>query len=247
MDVESLGGFRGLKHWVMEGISWKLMRFASRVICVSETVAEGVRHIVPIDKVSAIPNWVPLQEYPQSHAHSHDGLNVVFVGRLEKFKGGHLLIEALRILNERSDSHLSLTVVGDGKFRAEMERLASGLTVHFVGFQSDPTPFYRQADVFVNPSCNPCEGMPLTSLEAMSHGLPCIFSDIPQNLEIAESHASALLFKNGDIEDLAAKLELCVHSTALLEDLGARARREISERYCPEAANSRYLQALAIA
>lgn len=248
MNTEELGGWRGLRHRLIEAVVWKALRVAHRVICVSETVAKGLRGSIPQDRIVVIPNWVPVpnqsrQIIPELRTRT---LNVLFVGRLEIFKGGTLLIDALRRVNQQGTTKASLTIVGEGQCRDQMERLAEGLPVEFAGFQADPAPFYQRADLFVNPSTNPCEGMPLTSLEAMSHGLPCIFSDIPQNCEIVGSEPAALLFRTGDVIDLSAKLEMCANSCALLEGLGRSARKVISERFCPDVASHRYSEALGL-
>ena len=47
--------------------------------------------------------------------------------------------------------------------------------------------------------------MPLVLVEAMSHGLPLITSDLPVCKEILGDFG--LFFKNGDVQDLSKKLE----------------------------------------
>lgn len=47
--------------------------------------------------------------------------------------------------------------------------------------------------------------MPLVLVEAMSHGLPIVTSDLPVSKEILGDFG--MYFKNGDIEDLAMRLE----------------------------------------
>ena len=49
------------------------------------------------------------------------------------------------------------------------------------------------------------EGMPLVLVEAMAHGLPIVTSDLRVSKEILGEFG--LYFKNGDIEDLAQRLE----------------------------------------
>ena len=51
------------------------------------------------------------------------------------------------------------------------------------------------------PSMGP-EGLPMTSLEAMAHGLPCIFSDLPVHHEITDHGKGAYLFRSGEVESL---------------------------------------------
>ena len=51
--------------------------------------------------------------------------------------------------------------------------------------------------------------MPLVLMEAMSHGLPIVTSDLPVCKEILGDFG--LYFKNGDINELAQKLEEATH------------------------------------
>ena len=51
--------------------------------------------------------------------------------------------------------------------------------------------------------------MPLVLVEAMSHGLPIVTSDLPVSQEILGDFG--LYFKNGDIKDLADRLEEATH------------------------------------
>ena len=53
------------------------------------------------------------------------------------------------------------------------------------------------------------EGFGLVLVEAMAHGLPVISSDLPTSLEIMGDFA--LYFKNGDIDELAQRLEDATH------------------------------------
>jgi glycosyltransferase involved in cell wall biosynthesis len=53
------------------------------------------------------------------------------------------------------------------------------------------------------------EGMPLVLVEAMSHGLPIVTSDIPVSQEILGDFG--LYFKKGDVTDLAERLEEATH------------------------------------
>jgi glycosyltransferase involved in cell wall biosynthesis len=67
--------------------------------------------------------------------------------------------------------------------------------------------YYSNAQIFVLSSR--WEGFGLVLVEAMAHGLPIVSSDLPTSKEIMGEFS--LFFKNGDINDLAQKLEDATH------------------------------------
>ena len=83
--------------------------------------------------------------------------------------------------------------------------LEDRVTIH--PFTSQIQKHYSNAQVYVLSSR--WEGMPLVLVEAMSHGLPIITSDLPVSQEILGDFG--LYFKNGDIKDLAERLEDATH------------------------------------
>lgn len=218
-----------------------------RMICVSETVAEDAAGAVPSRKLIIIPNWVPpLRNFSRSRLVDGAPLRILSVGRLEKHKRVDLMLQAVRSINKTSGrQRVLLTIVGDGAYRAELENQANDIDAHFVGFQEDPAPFYRNADIFLNASMGP-EGLPLVSIEAMSHGLPCIFSDIPVHKEISSSGRGALLFTNGDWNDLRSKIELLADSPWLLRRYGYLGRELVDRKHSEKAASASYLKELQV-
>jgi glycosyltransferase involved in cell wall biosynthesis len=168
------------------------------------------------------------------------------VGRLVRYKGVSLILDAMRQLNAIEGLRgLSLTVVGEGEDREPLEQEAANLNVEFAGFRTDTSPFYRSADVFVNPTLGP-EGLPLVSLDAMSYGLPCIFSDLPVHREITSNGRSALLFESGNPSDLKRALELLLETPRLIERYGRLAREAVEAKHKPDIARQRYVEELSL-
>jgi glycosyltransferase involved in cell wall biosynthesis len=224
-----------------------LAPFASQINCVSEVVGRQVREFVPASKVTVIPNWVsvPVLASGKSDELFRD-VNVLYVGRLAPHKGVHLLIEALRTLSRNGDrTAVRLTIVGDGECRQELQHLAEGLNVDFVGFQKTASPYYLDADIYVNPSLGP-EGMPLVSLEAMAHRLPCILSDLPVHTEISLSGSAALLFESGDAVDLAHKLTMLLDDRKAREHYATYAFAAIEAKHTAAVAREAYFRAFHI-
>ena len=70
-------------------------------------------------------------------------------------------------------------------------------------FTNNVQDYYSKAQVYVLSSR--WEGFGLVLVEAISHGLPVVSSDLPTSQEIMGNFG--LYFKNGDIQNLAQRLE----------------------------------------
>ena len=125
-------------------------------------------------------------------------------------KGIDLLIEAFHLFAQQN-KEWHLDIVGEGKeekaFRKQIAKyqLEDRITIH--PFTNHIQEYYSGAQIYVLSSR--WEGMPLVLVEAMSHGLPIISSDLPVSQEIMGDFG--MYFKNGDIEDLARRLEEATH------------------------------------
>ncbi len=133
------------------------------------------------------------------------------VGRFTPLhKGIDLLIEAFHLFAQK-DHDWMLDIVGEGKeepkYRALINKyeLKDRITIH--PFTNQIQDYYSNAQVYVLSSR--WEGMPLVLVEAMSHGLPIVTSALPVCQEILGDFG--LYFKNGNIEDLAQRLEEATH------------------------------------
>ena len=220
---------------------WSL-RFSTHVVCVSQTVADGIKTLVPTTRYSVISNWVSGQpSYRSPRVELVPRPQVLCVSRLERYKGIHLLIEAARSL-----PNVDFTIVGDGQYRNELEAMAADLPqVRFAGFQRDTQQFYRDADLFIMPSMGP-EGLPITSLEAMANGLPCVFSDLPVHREITDGGEGAFLFRSGEVKSLVSGLRLLLGADEKREHYAAAAHRIIATRYNERNVQRAYLRVLSV-
>jgi len=214
-------------------------RFASHVVCVSDAVKASVQPLLPPSRYSVISNWIGSHPPPRPvRGELTPRARILCVSRLEPYKGVHLLLEALSGMDDEAE----LVVAGDGSYREELERMALDRTnIRFLGFQNDMRRLYAEADIFVMPSMGP-EGLPMVSLEAMSYGLPCIFSDLAVHREITDDGRGACLFRSGDAESLRAALRNLLEDKSLRQRFSAEALRIVAARYTETSARSAYLQ-----
>lgn len=159
---------------------------------------------------------------------------VLYVGRLVPEKVPDMLIRAFRRI-ERDD--LRLVVAGSTSFTAEYvqqlhELAARDPRVIMPGnvLREPLADLYAHASAFVLPS--DVEGMPLTLLEAASHGTPILASDIAPHREfLGADEPGRRMFRQGSEDDLAAKLQLILADQDA-ERLGAaQIRRHVQESY----------------
>ena len=122
---------------------------------------------------------------------SSTNLSIGFIGRLSQEKRPHLLLETLRALP--ADAQLS--VVGDGVLRSELEDAGKDLMTNgrlkFLGRQVSNRNLYTPYQVTLLTS--KYEGCPMTALESLACGVPCVALPIPAMRELFELDAPYLL------------------------------------------------------
>jgi len=155
---------------------------------------------------------------------------VLFASRLVREKGAHFLIEAFRGL----ETGLKLVVAGDARgeeaYKAELKALAGDdLRVAFPGFVEGRAlvQLFANAAVYVQPSV--IEGLSIALLEAMGHGICCLVSDIPENLEALGGTGCA--FRSEDAADLGARLAELLAAPERRVELGRQARARVGEQF----------------
>ena len=129
------------------------------------------------------------------------------VGRFTPLhKGIDLLILAFHLFTQKN-TEWELDIVGEGPegdyYQSLIDKYNLGNRAHIYPFTNDIQSYYSKAQIFVLSSR--WEGMPLVLVEAMSHGLAIVTSDLPVCKEILGDFG--IYFKNGDIQELAQRLE----------------------------------------
>lgn len=136
-------------------------------------------------------------------------ITLITIASLELlYKAPDVLIDAVATCVEQG-LNLELVIVGDGKYREELEARSAKLGIKerviFCGQLPAGKAVFEQLDranVFVLPSRQ--EGLPRAMIEAMSRGLPCIGSSVGG---IPELLSSEDIVPPNDVVALAAKIK----------------------------------------
>ncbi|WP_448192529.1 glycosyltransferase family 4 protein [Azospirillum sp. sgz301742] len=155
-------------------------------------------------------------------------VRILFLGRLIKLKGIHVLLDALAAAECRSRPW-ELVIAGDGDldtYRRQAEALGLGGRVHFTGWldQDGCRRQLLQADVLVQPSM--FEGLPMAVLEAMAHGLSIVATPVGSVGDAIEHEVTGLLVPPGEVQPLTDALVRILDDPDLRRRLGAGARRK---------------------
>ena len=179
---------QGRKHpLIWDWLYRQLYRRADKIICVGDHVLDDLADTfaVPRSKLVRVYNPVDLElarrlaegggnPYPGSGPH------LIAAGRLAREKGFDLLLDAMPLVHA-AVADADLTILGEGPLRSDLldqrDKLGLAGVIQLPGFQPNPYPYFKHADLFVLPSR--WEGFGLAAIEALAVGTPVVATDCP--------------------------------------------------------------------
>jgi len=183
---------------------------------------------LPEERIVVKPNFV----YPDPGPGAGAGSYALFAGRLSPEKDVRTLIRAAA----RVGTRLRLKIAGEGPDRDHLTRMAEGLShIEFLGRQPRERvlELMKDAAMLVAPSA--CfEGFGMVIAEAFAVGLPVVASRLGTMAEIVDDSRTGLLFRVGDSEDLAAKIEQLLADPGKRAAMRRQARAEFEAKYGAE-------------
>jgi len=222
----------------------RLMIQSDAVIAISNKVKDNLVQRVPgiANRVTILPNAIEINQQVSSSADRGKfirkawGLGethqvIGFVGRLDDaFKGISYLIKSVAILKPIMPL-LNLIIVGEGRDRAALERLAKTLglkeSVHFIGAHADLEQIYPGFNVLALPSLS--EGFGIVLLQAMAASLPVVASRVGGIPEVVSDQETGFLVKPADPEALARALQSVLIDRNKAVQMGERGLKRVRE------------------
>ena len=223
----------------------ELLRRYRMIVTHSEHMrTEYLKHGVTQDRVRRIPFLLRPPSAPRGHVRAAGKLaEILFVGRMERLKGGAVLLRALPSVCAALSRPVRVTLVGEGRERGDWERVAarvqeetSGLEICFAGWAApeEVDRHYSATDLLVMPSLWP-EPFGLSGPEAGRYGVPAAAFAVGGIGEWLKDGVNGCVAP-GDpptVEGLARAVVRCLADTAFHEKLQAGARAEAA-RHTPE-------------
>ncbi len=179
-------------------------------------------------KVVRNPFNVRYDAHPTWPGDPLQGLLLACVARLEMgTKGQDLLLEVLSLPHWR-ERKVRVSLIGKGENERVLRRRVEQLkltSVEFVGFQNDIEEVWSRYHALVLPSRQ--EGMPLTLVEAMLCGRPCIATDVGGNRELVRDGVTGFLANAPKIGLLDEAMNRAWQNRGRLREMGRTAAKDV--------------------
>ena len=213
---------------------------ASKIIVASPTLAQSAQQlrgweskcvVIPYG-IDICPNSDAVERRADEIRSSETRPIVLFVGRLVRYKGADVLLDAMRQIDAVA------YLVGDGPQRralgARAEALGISDRVRFEGEISDDElrALYRACDVFVLPSVTRQEAFGIVQLEAMAAAKPVICTDLGTGVAWVNKHGeTGLVVPPGNGEALGGAIAEILANPARATALGQAAASRVRDLF----------------
>jgi len=232
-------------------MEWACYRSSKSVLFLSEYTRQRFMDYYPFKKprMRIIPGGVDTEKFcpPENDDELNDirkRLDIpedhkllLTVRRLEARMGLDNLITAVAEIAHRSpELKFKLLIAGKGSLdeKLKSQTTLSGVDDHirFLGFVPDDLLplYYAAADIFIMPTTF-IEGFGLSTIEALSTGLPVLGTPVGGTIEILQSIDPNLLFQNATAQSMADKIEQVLKNPDSVFALKSKCRENAAANY----------------
>jgi glycosyltransferase involved in cell wall biosynthesis len=171
---------------------------------------------IPKNKITYLPNGVNTDLFSPQKRKEDDLL--LFVGRIAPNKGLHVLLKSLSYLKKS----IRLVIIGPADWNLEYYQNMLNLIesenrkkkheIRYLGTleQADIIKWHQKASIFILPSFE--EGLPVTTLEALSCGTPVIATPVGGIPEVVKNRENGLLVPQNDPFKLAETIQFLLEN-----------------------------------
>jgi len=188
----------------------------------SSTRDEMANHGFSETDLVLVHNCVDHELYRPDPAGRSPAPVIGYCGRLKRYKGVDQFLRAVpQVLKEVPGTRVM--IVGEGDDRPRLERLVRTLglahTVTFTGFVTESRKVEILRSMWCGVNSSSKEGWGLTVVEANACGTPVVASDVPGLRDVVRDGETGLLYRHGDIPQLAGQVVRLLRDTRLREHL----------------------------
>ncbi len=235
----------GLKGGLLQRAALYCLKNCDAVIVTGEQTRDHlIANQVSPSLIRVIPNLADMDHFKPA-SESSRRYDVVSTSRLYSVKNVETTLRALAIARETMPD-LKAAIGGKGPERERLETLAADLKlgdgVEFLGYMEDVADVLNQGRLCILTSRS--EGFPISILEAMACGLPCIVSNVGDMAEVAKHDWNAMVIDDCEDAPAFAAALLAVLGNAERESRLSRNALRVRETHSFEAASQAWAEVL---
>ena len=214
-----------------ESTAYKSM---DKIICVSEDTERAFLRRFPecsgqTDVIYNPIDYDKIVKMAEAVKIDNDKFTIITVGRLTVQKRIDRIIRlAARLKSE--GSNIAFQILGDGELKENLlqQRKNAGVedTVEFLGFNSNPFPYVKAADMML--CCSGYEGFCLVICEAMCLGVPVISTKTSGPIEILDDNKYGLLTEHDD-DAIYEAVKSMMENNAMREKYGTAGKSRVKD------------------
>lgn len=218
--------------------SWLLRKCADFFICNSSATADCLMSLgVSKEVIIVIPNGVDISKFYPDSTSKADSSQILFVGRMQKEKGLHILLQAMTLIKIPLKLNIAVGTITDKTYYGDQIKKAQEvsrkyghkITWYYKLDHSALIPLYRNATLLVSPSLK--EPFGNVNIEAMACGTPVIGSRSGGIVDIVDDDVNGKLFTEGDAHELADILKNLMDYPSIINKYSKNAFKTIHSKF----------------
>lgn len=235
---------------VRKGFPWMVRLLADKAICNSTMTSNWLLAEQPRLAAKTVVIWNGQGPRPEPNRPATaqvrvqlgiapDDLVVTLVGRINRWKGQALFIEAANLLRQNGFKNVHFLIVGSAvagqenlveDLRHKIAQSSVAAHVHILAFTHDVWSVWDASDIAVVPSTEP-EPFGMVAIEAMASGKPVVVAAHGGLLDIVEDGVSGLQFEANSASKFAEAMEKLLLSADLRRQMGLAGKQRQEELF----------------
>lgn len=224
------------RKWLRPDRVEPLIYRAAETLSISEAVKEKLKKYSH-KEVNVIPDGIRTESYllPPKPLFDSKDVHLLLAGRIIEGKGQLEAIKGVHLAGQKTDRKLFLHIVGSVGDSAYYDSLCdyiktNGLSnVTIESFVSDLRELRSKCDIGL--TCSLFEGLGRVTIESMLAYMLPIAADTAGSVEIITDHETGLLYRSGDVEDLAQKILWAIEHPEESDQIVKHAQNYARKRY----------------
>ena len=231
------------RSWVLQNVDQKyknyigkkILRIAKnveKIIFISDYERKYFEDLISHTKIKKLKNLITIKNgaidrYTEFEAIKPSPHSLIYLGRLEEYKGIRELITGFSQISEKFPE-AKLHIYGTGPLSDFCQKHSNSQIIYH-GFTDEPLKKIAESEIFILPSY--IEGLSLSLIDATMLGKAIIATNIDGNPEVVEDQKNGLLIPAKDSNALAEAIEKLLSNLELVKEFSHQSRLKYLQEF----------------